>query len=156
MISVSTIATPTSGGTISPTSSFEDLDNDLTLSNDEDDEDEDDDEEADDDDDDTVVRPSRTRGRVSLGRPGNTFTPVIRPVIGRDRNKNCIFRPSKLRVSTMVATRTQTSVKPNLIATPTSSAPQPTPSFGSILKKDIHGFQVRFSIFRLNVILQTI
>ena len=134
VISVSTIATPTSGSTISPTSSFEDLDNDLTLTSDEgDDEDEEDsDEDADDeDDDDTVVRPSRTRGRVSLGRPGNTFTPVIRPAIGRDRNKNRIFRPSKLRVSTTVATRTRTSVKPTLIATPASSAPQPTPSFGS-------------------------
>merc|ERR1711892_1231489 len=33
--------------------------------------------------------------------------------------------------STTVATRTRTSVKPTLIATPASSAPQPTPTFGS-------------------------
>ena len=139
IISVSTIATPTSDSTISPTSSFEDLDNDLTLSSDEGDDDEDDDEA----DDDEGVKPTRSRGRVSLGRPGNTFTPVIRPAL-RDRNKNRIFRPSKLRVSTTVATRTRTSVKPTLIATPASSAPQPTPSFGSSSRV---GFLASSSLF---------
>jgi len=132
VISVSTIATPVTSSTISPTSSFEDLDNDLTLTPD-DNEEEGDSEDNDDDeeDDDDAVNPTKSLGRVSLGRPGNTFTPVIRPVLSRDRSKNRIFRPNRLRGSTTVATRTRTSVKPTLIATPASSAPQPTPSFGS-------------------------
>merc|ERR1711892_495337 len=50
-----------------------------------------------------VVKPTRSRIR-GFTKPGNTFTPVIRP---------------------------RTSVKPTLIATPASSAPQPTPTFGS-------------------------
>ena len=140
VISVSTIATPTSDSTIAPTSSFEDLDNDLTLSSDDRDE-----EESEEADDDSTVKPTRSRQRVSLGRPGNTFTPVIRPALSRDnKNRNRIFRPSKLRVSTTVATRTRTSVKPTLIATPASSAPQPTPSFGSSSRP---GFLASSSLF---------
>ena len=136
IISVSTIATPSSASTISPTNTFQDIDNDLTLSSDEDD---------DDDEEEEVeegVKPSRTRGRVSFSRPGNTFTPVIRPLQGRKPTRP--FRPSNLRVATTVATRTRQSVKPTLIATPASSAPQATPAFGSSSRS---GFLASSSLF---------
>ena len=137
IISVSTIATPSSASTISPTNSFQDIDNDLTLSSDEDEEEEEEEEVE-------GVRPTRPRGRISFSRPGNTFTPVIRPALRGDRKPTRIFRPSNLRVTTTVATRTRQSVKPTLIATPASSAPQATPAFGSSSRS---GFLASSSLF---------
>jgi len=123
-ISTSAIQTPDVSSTIAPTSSFQDEDNDLVLTvNENSDENEIVEENQ------NVVKPTRSRIR-GFTKPGNTFTPVIRPLLGRERKPNRIFRPSN-RVSTTVATRTRTSVKPTLIATPASSAPQPTPTFGS-------------------------
>ena len=113
--------------------SFEDLDNDLTLTTTPQAEivteateeigDENIDENA-------IVKPSRGRGRISISRPGNTFTPVIRPLLG-NRKPARFFRPSNLVVSTTVATRTRNSVKPTLIATPASSSILNTPVFES-------------------------
>lgn len=123
-ISTSAIQTPDVSSTIEPTSSFQDEDNDLVLTVNEDEDDNEIDEGNQKD-----VKPTRSRIR-GFTRPGNTFTPIIRPLLGRERKPNRIFRPSN-RVSTTVATRTRNSVKPTLIATPASSAPQPTPTFGS-------------------------
>jgi len=128
---------------------FDDDDLTLTSNEDEDDENTDDDdgddeeENEDDDEDDAVldtrqkllsnvgrrriIRPSRTRLRASISRPGNTFTPVIRPILGRKPLR--VVRPTNLAVSTTVATRTRNSIKPTLIATPASSAPLNTPIF---------------------------
>jgi len=135
VISASTIETPEVSATITPTTSFQDIDEDLTLTSDE--------SEAEEGDDEDGVKPTRTRSRISFSRPGNTFTPVIRPVL-RDRKPGRIFRPSNFRVTTTVATRTRNSVKPTLIATPASSAPQPTPSFGSSSRP---GFLASSSLF---------
>merc|ERR1719499_821147 len=138
VISASTIETPEVSSTIAPTSSFQDIDDDLTLSSENDDE-----SEAEEENGEDGVKPTRTRSRISFSRPGNTFTPVIRPVL-RDRKPGRIFRPSNFRVTTTVATRTRNSVKPTLIATPASSAPQPTPSFGSSSRP---GFLASSSLF---------
>ena len=73
-----------------------------------------------------IIRPNRTRLRASNSRPGNTFTPVIRPILGRKNIR--IQRPTNT-ASTTVATRTRNSVKPTLIATPASSGPANTPIF---------------------------
>ena len=132
VISASTLTETPSASTILPTSSFQDLDDDLTLGSQVEEE------------EGEGVKPTRLRGRVSFSRPGNTFTPVIRPVL-RDRKPGRIFRPSNLRVTTTVATRTRNSVKPTLIATPASSAPQPTPSFGSSSRS---GFLASSSLFQ--------
>jgi len=140
VISASTIETPEVSSTIAPTSSFQDIDDDLTLSSENDD---DSDDEAEEENGEDGVKPTRTRSRISFSRPGNTFTPVIRPVL-RDRKPGRIFRPSNFRVTTTVATRTRNSVKPTLIATPASSAPQPTPSFGSSSRP---GFLASSSLF---------
>ena len=78
-----------------------------------------------------TVRPSRVRNKVLFSRPGNsgnTFTPVIRPNLG-NRQIPRLFKPSRTRISTTVATRTKNSVKPTLIATPASSAAVNTPLF---------------------------
>jgi hypothetical protein len=124
VISASTVETP-DVSTIQPTSSFQDIDEDFTFTTDSGQED-------DEDVGDDGVKPSRIRGRVPFTRPGNTFTPVIRPLLKDNKKQgNRLLRPTNLRVSTTVATRTRNSVKPTLIATPASSAPQPTPSFGS-------------------------
>lgn len=138
VISASTIETPEVSATIAPTTSFQDIDEDLTLSSESDDE-----SDAEEGDAEAGVKPTRTRSRISFSRPGNTFTPVIRPVL-RDRKPGRIFRPSNFRVTTTVATRTRNSVKPTLIATPASSAPQPTPSFGSSSRP---GFLASSSLF---------
>jgi len=138
VISASTIETPEVSSTIAPTTSFQDIDEDLTLSSENDDESDAKEGNAED-----GVKPTRTRSRISFSRPGNTFTPVIRPVL-RDRKPGRIFRPSNFRVTTTVATRTRNSVKPTLIATPASSAPQPTPSFGSSSRP---GFLASSSLF---------
>lgn len=138
VISASTIETPDVSATIAPTTSFQDIDDDLTLSSES--EEESNPEEGDDQD---GVTPTRTRSRITFSRPGNTFTPVIRPVL-RDRKPGRIFRPSNFRVTTTVATRTRASVKPTLIATPASSAPQQTPSFGSSSRP---GFLASSSLF---------
>lgn len=107
--------------TIQPTSSFQDIDDDLVLTSSV--------EDSTDNNESIAVRPSRVRQRVAFSRPGNTFAPVIRLNI-RDRKINRPFRP-RGELSTTVATRTRNSVKPTLIATPASSAaPQNTPSFG--------------------------
>lgn len=140
-ISASTIKTPDVSSTIAPTSSFQDEDNDLVLTV-EDEEDDDDGEQSEDEDEEDGVKPTRSRGN-GFRRPGNTFTPIIRPLL-RERKPNRIFRPSN-RVSTTVATRTRNSVKPTLIATPASSAPQPTPSFGSSSRP---GFLASSSLFQ--------
>jgi hypothetical protein len=138
VISASTIETPEVSSTITPTSSFQDIDEDLTLSSENDEE-----SDAEEENGEDGVKPTRTRSRISFSRPGNTFTPVIRPVL-RDRKPGRIFRPSNFRVTTTVATRTRNSVKPTLIATPASSAPQPTPSFGSSSRP---GFLASSSLF---------
>merc|ERR1719250_197069 len=140
VISASTIETPEVSSTIAPTSSFQDIDDDLTLSSENDD---DSDDEGEEENGEEGVKPTRTRSRISFSRPGNTFTPVIRPVL-RDRKPGRIFRPSNFRVTTTVATRTRNSVKPTLIATPASSAPQPTPAFGSSSRP---GFLASSSLF---------
>jgi len=136
VISSTPVETPDVSSTISPTSSFQDEDNDLVLTREEEE-----DEEGNNDDD-TGVKPTRSRVR-GFTRPGNTFTPIIRPLL-RDRKPGRIFRPSN-RVSTTVATRTRNSVKPTLIATPASSAPQPTPSFGASSRP---GFLASSSLFQ--------
>ena len=78
-----------------------------------------------------TVRPSRVRNKLLFSRPGNsgnTFTPVIRPNLS-NRQIPRLFKPSRARVSTTVATRTKNSVKPTLIATPASSAAVNSPLF---------------------------
>jgi len=133
VISVSPVETPSAS--IKPTSSFQDIDDDFSLTTESKDEAEPED----------GVKPTRTRGRISFTRPGNTFTPVIRPLLRDNKKAGGIrFRPTNLRVSTTVATRTRNSVKPTLIATPASSAPQPTPSFGSSSRP---GFLASSSLF---------
>ena len=128
MISASPIETPNSA-IIQPTSSFNDVDEDFALTTEKE----------------VGVKPTRSRGRISFTRPGNTFTPVIRPLLRDNKKAGGIrFRPTNLRVSTTVATRTRNSVKPTLIATPASSAPQPTPSFGSSSRP---GFLASSSLF---------
>ena len=111
--------------------SFEDIDNDLILTTEPDAVTETAEEAKDEDTEkNNIVRPSRGRGRISISRPGNTFTPVIRPLLG-NRKPARFFRPSNLVASTTVATRTRNSVKPTLIATPASSAILNTPIFES-------------------------
>lgn len=128
VISASPIETPNSA-IIQPTSSFNDVDEDFALTTEKE----------------VGVKPTRSRGRISFTRPGNTFTPVIRPLLRDNKKAGGIrFRPTNLRVSTTVATRTRNSVKPTLIATPASSAPQPTPSFGSSSRP---GFLASSSLF---------
>lgn len=128
VISASPIETPNSA-IIQPTSSFNDVDDDFALTTEKE----------------VGVKPTRSRGRISFTRPGNTFTPVIRPLLRDNKKAGGIrFRPTNLRVSTTVATRTRNSVKPTLIATPASSAPQPTPSFGSSSRP---GFLASSSLF---------
>jgi len=130
-ISVSALETP-DVSSIQPTSSFQDVDEDFTFST-----------ESNEEGGEDRVKP--TRGRVPFTRPGNTFTPVIRPLLKDNKKQgNRFLRPTNLRVSTTVATRTRNSVKPTLIATPASSAPQPTPSFGSSSRP---GFLASSSLF---------
>ena len=119
---------------VSSSPSFEDIDDDLTLTASTTEGEEtteaavEDDDENEGDDDGINIQPSRTRGRGSFSRPGNTFTPVIRPLLG-NRKPARFFRPTNLKVSTTVATRTRNSVKPTLIATPASSPVLNSPSF---------------------------
>merc|ERR1719350_2018658 len=69
VISASPIETPNSA-IIQPTSSFNDVDDDFALTTEKE----------------VGVKPTRSRGRISFTRPGNTFTPVIRPLL-RDNKK---------------------------------------------------------------------
>ena len=127
--------TPDISSAIQPTNSFLEIEDDLVLTSgdgaaEEGVEDGNEESSGDHEDEAGDGKSSRSRGRISFSRPSNTFTPVIRPLIG-NRKPGRIFRPTNLRVTTTVATRTRNSVKPTLIATPASSAPQPTPTFGS-------------------------
>jgi len=96
-----------------------DNDDDFVLTTESSDADEEDDEEKESKPRGTV-RPSRVR--INYSKPGNTFTPDIRPILGNNRNAARLFKPSRIKASTTVATRTRNSVKPTLIATPASSA----------------------------------
>jgi len=116
--SLSTATSP-----ISSSLSFEEVDDELTLTT----EDEDATTEPTTQAPRRIVRPSRPRGRGSSSRPGNTFTPIIRPIL---RKPGRFLRPTNNKVSTTVATRTRISIKPTLIATPASSALN-TPQFSS-------------------------
>ena len=109
---------------ISSSISFEEIDDDLTLTTENDDTTT---EPSTEESTRRIVRPSRARGRGSSSRPGTTFTPNIRPIL---RKPPRLFRPTNQKVSTTVATRTRNSVKPTLIATPASSALN-TPQFSS-------------------------
>lgn len=135
-IIASTVETP-DVSSIQPTSSFQDVDEDFTFTT----------ESSKEEGEEDGVKPTRhpNRSRVPFTRPGNTFTPVIRPLLKENKKQgNRFLRPTNLRVSTTVATIKRQGVKPTLIATPASSAPQPTPSFGASSRP---GFLASSSLF---------
>ena len=92
IISVSTIATPSSASTISPTNTFQD-------NEDKDKEDEEEEEEEVEE----GVKPSRTRAQcgVSFSRPGNIFTDIrpVRPSSSSNSSSSSYWEPSEARQS---------------------------------------------------------